>query len=91
MCIDMSSMTTGVGGAVTVQPSYMQMPAPPMHPGAPVVDRGFTGPGGAAGGARRRLAGKLFDRQHSLQDPAFDPVSQRYGQDQVFNTAMTAE
>lgn len=48
------------------------------------MDRGFTGPqGSAAGGARRRLAGRLFDRQHSLQDPSFDPVSQRFGKEEV--------
>ncbi len=72
-----------VGGEVAPQPSYMQMAPPPVHPGAPVVDRGFTGPGGAAGGARRRLASRLFERQHSLQDPSFDPVSQRFGRDEV--------
>ena len=65
----------------------MQMAAPPVHPGAPMVDRGFTGPGGAAGGARRRLASKLFERQHSLQDPSFDPVSQRFGRDEVTTLA----
>lgn len=73
----------GLGEEVGAQPSYMQMAPPPVHPGAPVTDRGFTGPGGAAGGARRRLAGKLFERQHSLQDPSFDPVSQRFGTDEV--------
>ena len=78
-----------VTGSVAPQPSYMQTAAPPVHPGAPVVDRGFTGPGGAAGGARRRLASKLFDRQHSLQDPSFDPVSQRFGQDEVAPCAVT--
>ena len=74
---------TGLGGEVGGQPRYMQMAPPPVHPGAPVTDRGFTGPGGAAGGARRRLAGKLFERQHSLQDPSFDPVSQHLGMDEV--------
>ena len=72
-----------LGGAAGGQPSYMQMAPPPVHPGAPVTDRGFTGPGGAAGGARRKLAGKLFERQHSLQDPSFDPVSQKLGLDEV--------
>lgn len=61
----------------------MQLAPPPVYPKAPVTDRGFTGPGGAQGGQRRRLAAKLFDRQHSIQDPAVDPVSQRYGVDQV--------
>ena len=74
---------------MAAQPSYMQLAPPPVHPGAPVTDRGFTGPGGAAGGARRRLAGKLFERQHSLQDPSFDPVSQRFGRDEV-NLAISA-
>ena len=72
-----------LGGGAGAQPSYMQMAPPPVHPGAPVTDRGFTGPGGAAGGARRRLAGKLFERQHSLQDPSFDPVSEKLGLDEV--------
>ncbi|KAL0024099.1 hypothetical protein WJX79_006862 [Trebouxia sp. C0005] len=75
-------------GGVAPQPSYMQIAAPPVHPGAPVVDRGFTGPGGAAGGARRRLASKLFDRQHSLQDPSFDPVSQRFGRDEGYGVDL---
>ena len=75
----------GLGGEVAAQPSYMQLAPPPVHPGAPVTDRGFTGPGGAAGGARRRLAGKLFERQ----DPSFDPVSQRFGRDEV-NLAVSA-
>ncbi|KAL0055654.1 hypothetical protein WJX82_002810 [Trebouxia sp. C0006] len=75
-------------GSVAPQPSYMQTAAPPVHPGAPVVDRGFTGPGGAAGGARRRLASKLFDRQHSLQDPSFDPVSQRFGRDEGYGVEL---
>lgn len=61
----------------------MQLAAPPVYPNAPVTDRGFTGLGGASGGQRRRLAGRLFDRQHSLQDPMVDPVSQRYGRDEV--------
>ena len=74
---------TDLGGGVGPQPGYMQLAPPPVHPGAPVTDRGFTGPGGAAGGARRRLAGKLFERQHSLQDPPIDPVSQRFGRDEV--------
>ena len=65
------------------QPSYMQLAAPPVYPNAPVTDRGFTGPGGAVGGQRRRLAGHLFDRQHSLQDPMIDPVTQRYGREEV--------
>ena len=78
-----------VTGSVAPQPSYMQTAAPPVHPGAPVVDRGFTGPGGAAGGARRRLASKLFDRQHSMQDPSFDPVSQRFGRDEVTPCAVS--
>ncbi|KAL3153612.1 hypothetical protein ABBQ32_013217 [Trebouxia sp. C0010 RCD-2024] len=80
--------TSGLGGEVEVQPSYMQMAPPPVHPGAPVTDRGFTGPGGAAGGARRRLAGKLFERQHSLQDPSFDPVSQRFGKDEGYGVEL---
>lgn len=80
-------VVAGLGEEVGGQPSYMQMAPPPVHPGAPVTDRGFTGPGGAAGGARRRLAGKLFERQHSLQDPSFDPVSERFGTDEVSTTS----
>ena len=85
MCVvaGLEGDVAGLGSQVGPQPSYMQMAPPPVHPGAPVTDRGFTGPGGAAGGARRRLAGKLFERQHSLQDPSFDPVSQRLGMDEV--------
>ncbi|KAL0017770.1 hypothetical protein WJX77_001053 [Trebouxia sp. C0004] len=79
---------SAASGGVAPQPSYMQTAAPPVHPGAPVVDRGFTGPGGAAGGARRRLASKLFDRQHSLQDPSFDPVSQRFGRDEGYGVEL---
>lgn len=61
----------------------MQLAAPPIYPNAPVTDRGFTGPGGANGGQRRRLAGRHFDRQHSVQDPMVDPVTQRYGRQEV--------
>ena len=82
IALNLALLVAGVG-EVGAQPSYMQMPPPPVHPGAPVTDRGFTGPGGAAGGARRRLAGKLFERQHSLQDPSFDPVSQHLGMEEV--------
>lgn len=82
MCVAVNRLHV-TSGEVAPQPSYMQLAAPPVHPGAPVVDRGFTGPGGASGGARRRLASKLFERQHSLQDPSFDPVSQRFGRDEV--------
>ena len=81
--LNLPCLVAGLGGEVAAQSRSMQMPPPPVHPGAPVTDRGFTGPGGAAGGARRKLAGKLFERQHSLQDPSFDPVSQHLGMDEV--------
>lgn len=81
-------MNADLGGGAGPQQGHMQLAPPPVHPGAPVTDRGFTGPGGAAGGARRRLASKLFERQHSLQDPSFDPVSQRFGQDEVICFAV---
>ena len=76
-------LNAGLDQDIGGEQGYLQHPAPPVQPGAPVVDSGFTGPGGNRGGARRRLAGKLFERQYSLQDPSFDPVSQRFGKEEV--------